>query len=62
MEHYKANVIVEKRRNKPFERILYLRQDNIIEALNITKKVKAKKLNYIIPITREEYYEGVKSQ
>jgi hypothetical protein len=57
-KEFKANVTVGKY-NK--ERILYCRGETIMDALDITRKVRATKVNYIVPITHEEYLKGVKN-
>jgi hypothetical protein len=58
LKNYKANVIVKKGK-KEQERILWIRQDHIVDALNVTHKVKAIKINYIQQISDEEYTRGV---
>lgn len=58
MKNYKANVIVKKGK-KEQERILWIRRDHIVDALNVTHKVKAIKINYIHQISEEEYIRGV---
>jgi hypothetical protein len=54
---FKACVTVGK--GKGTERILYCKALNIMDVWTITKKVRAKKLHYIVPITHEEYIQGV---
>jgi hypothetical protein len=58
LKNYKANVIVKKGK-KEQERILWIRRDHIVDALNVTHKVKAIKINYIHQISEEEYIRGV---
>ena len=58
MKNYKANVIVKKGK-KEEERILWIRKDHIVDALSVTHKVKAIKINYIQQISEEEYMKGV---
>jgi len=58
LKNYKANVIVKKGK-KEQERILWIRRDHILDALNVTHKVKAIKINYIHQVTDEEYLRGV---
>jgi hypothetical protein len=57
MKTFKANVMVGTKRLR--ERILWIRQDDIIEALAVTRKVKARKLNYIKEVSNKEYLAGV---
>ena len=58
MKNYKANVIVKKGK-KEEERILWIRRDHIVDALSVTHKVKAIKINYIHQVSEEEYLKGV---
>jgi hypothetical protein len=58
LKNYKANVIIKKGK-KEEERILWIRRDHIVDALNVTHKVKAIKINYIQQISEEEYMRGV---
>lgn len=58
MKNYKANVSVKKGK-KEEERVLYIRSNDIIDALKVTRKVKATKVYYITPITHEQYTKGV---
>ena len=58
MKAFKANVIVGKGKYER-ERILHIRQENIIDALEITRKVQAKKINYLIEISNTDYLRGV---
>ena len=58
MKNYKANVIVKKGK-KEEERILWIRKDHIVDALSVTHKVKAIKINYIHQVSEEEYMRGV---
>jgi len=58
LKNYKANVIVKKGK-KEEERILWIRSNHIVDALSVTHKVRAVKINYIHQITKEEYLKGV---
>jgi hypothetical protein len=58
LKNYKANVIVKKGK-KEEERILWIRREHIVDALSVTHKVRAIKVNYITQVTEEEYMKGV---
>lgn len=66
-KNFKANTTVRVfdrkcKRNREMERIIWIRADDILEALNIVKKTRPFKLNYLTSITKEEYLKGVSSQ
>ena len=55
--HYLISLSTGK--NKSANKRLYVNCENIVEALNISKKIKHSQLNYIVPINFEEYSFGV---
>jgi hypothetical protein len=62
LRSFRANVIVGRKKKSQRERIMFIRASTILDALDITKKVRPVKLNYVVEITRAEYLEGVKMQ
>jgi hypothetical protein len=58
LKNYKANVIVINGK-KEQERILWIRSNHIVDALSVTHKVRAVKINYIHQVSKEAYIKGV---
>lgn len=57
MSYYKA--ILEIGRKKKHERVMYIQRPTILEALDVTKKIRSSDLQRIEPISYEEYMKGV---
>lgn len=55
MNHYRILLEIEK----GICRKLFVKRANIIEALDVAKKIKAERLVYIVPITYEQYMRGI---
>jgi hypothetical protein len=56
MEHYRISMETGKKKKR--SKIIYVQVDNILEALDISKKQKAARLFNIIPISREIFEQG----
>jgi|APSaa5957512535_1039671.scaffolds.fasta_scaffold32217_4 hypothetical protein len=57
MNHYK--IILETGKKRSDSRILYVRSQDIVGALNISKKIRDSSLIRIDPITYQAYMKGV---
>lgn len=57
MNHFKISL--ETGKNLSESRILFVRANDIIDALNISKKIRDSHLSYLIPISYEDYMKGV---
>jgi|TARA_Y100000034_G_C6608189_1_gene264795 hypothetical protein len=57
MEHFRVVVELGKKRSQ--SRVLYVRADNIIDAMIVGKKVRGGKPISVSPITYKEYMRGV---
>jgi len=55
MNHYRILLEIEK----GICRKIFVKRNNIIEAMDVAKKIKAERLLYIIPITYEQYMKGI---
>lgn len=61
MQFFKATINVKTRKSW-YERIMFIRSEDIIGAMVVTKKVRGSSLNLLKTITYEEYMKGVKSK
>lgn len=57
MNHFKISLETGKKLSE--SRILYVRTESIIDALNISKKIRDSHLQEIKPISYEDYMKGV---
>lgn len=57
MNHFKISIETGKKLS--IGRIIYVRSPDIIAALDISKKFRGASLKSIVPITFEEYMNGV---
>ena len=57
MQHFKISL--ETGKNLSESRVLFVRTDDIIGALNISKKIRDSHLSNIIPVSYEDYMKGV---
>jgi len=57
MQHFRISLETGKKLSE--SRILYVRGNDIIDALNISKKIRDSHLSTIIPVSYEDYMKGV---
>lgn len=57
--YYKACLEVGKKEDKKDERVLYLQQKNIINAMDVAKKIRFGRLLFVLPINYDEYMRGI---
>lgn len=55
MKHYKILLEIDN----SMDRNVYVKRANIIEAMDVSKKIRSTRLLSIVPITYEEYMRGV---
>ena len=58
-KYFKACLDVVNFKKQVDERIMHIVAKNIIQAMDITKKIKGSQLKYLIPETKKEYDAGV---
>lgn len=58
MKHYKILLEVEDNMCRP----VYVKRENIIDAMDVAKKIRSNRLVSIVPITFEEYMLGVSNK
>ena len=56
--HFKATLEVSSRKSW-HERLLFIRSEDIIGAMDITRKIRGAKLKKLEPISYKTYMEGV---
>ena len=61
MQFFKATINVKTRKSW-YERVMFIRSEDIIGAMVVTKKVKGSSLQFLKTITYEEYMKGVKAK
>ena len=61
MQFFKAPINVRTRKSW-YERVMFIRSEDIIGAMTITKKVRGSSLKLLTTITYDEYMKGVKAK
>lgn len=57
MNYYKISLEVGKK--KSLSRVIFVKRENITDALDVSKKIRGGKLTSITTISQREYFEGV---